>query len=53
MKCNSQEKYGLEKKMKVIVLCALEQKHKRKKATAGNTRNWKEKVWDANTKIAR
>lgn len=23
------------------------------KATAGNTRNWKEKVWDANTKTAR
>lgn len=24
----------------------------KKKATAGNTRNWKEKVWDTNTKTA-
>lgn len=25
----------------------------KKKETAGNSRNWKEKVWDANTKTER
>jgi hypothetical protein len=39
--------------MQVIVLCALEEKHRIKKATVGNTRNWKEKEWDANTKTER